>query len=172
LTSGKTEASLLKQLCFRKLATRRKLSTDHSDQTQVGLDESLPGQRSLVFEQDQFLLCGIGKASARQSRSFGQQSGLDYALQLDKLNVGQQWFVGDVVVSLDHAHTVRQMSPLATPTNSKSVDKLLCPEPEGHTHTHTRASSVEASEGEIRAFAGVVWIGLVLSVGREVSHAP
>ena len=62
MTRGKTDASLLKQLGVWKLATRRKLSTDHPDKAQVGLDEPLPGQASLIFEQSQFLLGRIGKA--------------------------------------------------------------------------------------------------------------
>jgi hypothetical protein len=127
LTNGKTEASLLKQLGIWKLATRRKLPTDHPDETQVGLDEPLPAQCSLIFEQSQFLLGRIGKARTRQSRISRQQAGLDGALELHKRDGGQLGFIGDSVVSLDHAHTVRQRSPLATPSNPKSVDNLLVP---------------------------------------------
>jgi hypothetical protein len=70
------------------LATRRKLPTDHPDETQVGLDEPLPGQRSLILEQAQFLLGRIGKARTRQSRVYRQQAGLDDALELDKFGRG------------------------------------------------------------------------------------
>jgi hypothetical protein len=93
LTSGKPDASLLKELGIWKLATRSKLPTDHPYQTQVGLDEPLPGQRSLIFEQSQFLLGRIGKARTRQSRISRQQAGLDRALELDKLG-GGQWRFG------------------------------------------------------------------------------
>jgi hypothetical protein len=89
LTSGKTEASLLEQLGIGKLATRRKLPTDHPDETQVGLDEPLSGQRSLILEQSQFLLGRIGKTRTRQSRISRQQARLDDALELDKLGGGQ-----------------------------------------------------------------------------------
>jgi hypothetical protein len=88
LTSGKTEASLLKQVGIGKLATRRELPPDHPDETQVGLDESLPRRRSLIFEQSQFLLGRVGKARTRQSRISRQQAGLDRALELDKLSGG------------------------------------------------------------------------------------
>jgi hypothetical protein len=128
LTSGKTEASLLKQLGIWKLATRRKLPTDHPDEAQVGLDEPLPGQRSLIFEQSQFLLGRIGKARPRQSRISRQQAGLCDALELDKFGRGQARFVGNIVVRLDHAHTVRQRPPLATPSSPKSVDNLVVPQ--------------------------------------------
>jgi hypothetical protein len=138
LTSGKTEASLLKQLGIWKLATRRKLPTDHPDKTQVGLDEPLPGQRSVIFEQSQLLLGRIGKARPRQSRISRQQAGLYDALELDKFGGAQLGFVGDIVVCLDHAHTVRQRPPLATPSSPKSGDNLvvprarmMCPEPSG-----------------------------------------
>ena len=80
MTRGKTDASLLKQLGVWKLATRRKLSTDHPDKAQVGLDEPLPGQASLIFEQSQFLLGRIGKARTRQSCISRQQAGLDHVL--------------------------------------------------------------------------------------------
>ena len=80
MTSGKTDASLLKQLRIWKLATRRKLPTDHPDETQIGFDEPLPGHRSLIFEQSQFLVSCIGKAIARHSRLSCQQAGLDHAL--------------------------------------------------------------------------------------------
>ncbi len=115
MTSGKTEASLLEQLGGWKLATRRKLPADHANETQVGLDESLPGQRSLIFEQSQFLFGRIGKAPTRQSRISRQQARLDDPLELDKLGGGQLGFVGNVVMGLEHAHTVRQPPPLATP---------------------------------------------------------
>jgi hypothetical protein len=64
LTSGKADASLLKQFCIGQLASRRKLSADHPDEPQVGSDESLPGQRSLIFEQSQFLIGGIRETCA------------------------------------------------------------------------------------------------------------
>jgi len=88
LTSGKTEASLLKQVGIGKLATRSKLPTDHPDKTQVGLDEPLPCQRSLIFEQSQFLLGRVGKARTRESRISCQHAGFDCALELDKLCSG------------------------------------------------------------------------------------
>lgn len=59
MTSGKTDASLLEQFRIGKLATGRKLSADHPDKPQVGSNESLPGQRSLIFEQSQLLIRGI-----------------------------------------------------------------------------------------------------------------
>jgi hypothetical protein len=52
------------------------------------LDEPLPGQRSLILEQAQFLLGRIGKARTRQSRVYRQQAGLDDALELDKFGRG------------------------------------------------------------------------------------
>lgn len=127
MTSGKADASLLKQLGIGKLATCRKLPTDHPDETEVGLDEPLPRQRSLIFQQSQFLLGRIGKARTRQSGISRQQAGLDNALYLDKLGVGRQGFVGDIAVSLDHAHTLRERSSLATPSNPKSVDNWDVP---------------------------------------------
>jgi hypothetical protein len=80
LTSGKPKASFLEQLRIGKLAARRKLSTDHPDQTQIGFDEPLSGQCSLIFEQSQLLVSRIGKAIARHSRISCQQAGLDHAL--------------------------------------------------------------------------------------------
>jgi hypothetical protein len=68
LTSGKTHASFLKEFGSWKSATHCKLSTDHPDKTQVRLDESLPGQGSLVFEQSQLHICGISETGARFSR--------------------------------------------------------------------------------------------------------
>jgi hypothetical protein len=127
LTSGKTEASLLKQLGIWKLATRRELPTDHPDETQIGLDEPLSGQRSLIFEQSQFLLGRIGEARARQPRLSRQQASFDDALELDELGGGQLGLVEGIAVGLDHAHTLRHWPPLATPSNAKSVDNLLCP---------------------------------------------
>jgi hypothetical protein len=129
LTHGKAKASFLKQLGIGKLATGRKLSTDHPDETQIGLDEPLPGQRSLIFEQSQFLLGRIGKAHTRQWCISRQQAGLDDALELDKLGRGQLVFVGNIVVGINHAHTVRQRPQLATPSSPKSVDNLSCPRP-------------------------------------------
>ena len=71
------------------------------------MDEPLPGQRSLILEQAQFLLGRIGKARTRQSRISRQQAGLDNALELDKFGRGQLAFAGDILMCLDHAHTVR-----------------------------------------------------------------
>ena len=83
----------------------------------------------MIFEQSQFLLGRIGKARARQSRISRQQAGLDDALELDKLGGGQLVYVGNIVVTLDHAHTVRQRPQLATPSSPKSVDNLSLPHP-------------------------------------------
>jgi hypothetical protein len=129
LTSGKAKASLLEQLRIGKLAARRKVSTDHPDETQIGFDEPLPGQRSLIFELSQFLLGRIGKARTRQSCISREQAGLHDALELDKLGGAQLVFVGDIVVGINHAHTVRQRPQLATPSSPKSVDNLSCPRP-------------------------------------------
>ena len=85
----------------------------------------LPGQRSLIFEQSQFLLGRIGKARSRQSRISRQQAGLDDALELHKLGRGQLGFVGNIITGLDHAHTVRQRPPSATPSQPKSVDNSV-----------------------------------------------
>jgi hypothetical protein len=68
LTSGKTDAPFLKQFGIGKLAPCRKLPADHPDETQVGLDEPLPRQRPLVFEESQLLICRIGETGARYSR--------------------------------------------------------------------------------------------------------
>ena len=54
----------LEQFRIGKLATRGKLSTDHPDKPQVGSDESLPGQRSLLFEESQLLIRRIREAGA------------------------------------------------------------------------------------------------------------
>jgi hypothetical protein len=59
-----TEAPFLEQFRIGKLATHRKLSTDHPHKPHVGSDESLPGQRSMVFEQSQLLIRRIGEARA------------------------------------------------------------------------------------------------------------
>ena len=83
------------------------------------MDEPLPGQRSLILEQAQFLLGRIGKASTRQSRVPRQQASLDDALHLDQLGGSQVGLVGHIV---DHDHTVRHRPPRATPGNPKSVD--------------------------------------------------
>jgi hypothetical protein len=64
LTSGKADAALLEQFRIGQLATRRKLSADHPDKPQVGSDESLPSQRSLIFEQYQLLIRGIRETRA------------------------------------------------------------------------------------------------------------
>ena len=58
------DASFLEQFRIGKLATRRKLSTDHPYKPHVGSDESLPCQRSLVFEQSQLLIRRIGETGA------------------------------------------------------------------------------------------------------------
>jgi hypothetical protein len=122
LTSGKTDAAFLKQFGIGKLATCRKLATDHPDKTQVGLDESLPRQRSLAFEESQLLICRISETGARYSRFLREQPCFDRALELDNLGVRQQGFRTDIVESLGHAHTLRQSLPLTTPTHGKSVD--------------------------------------------------
>jgi hypothetical protein len=89
LTSGKTDASFLEQFRIGKLATRRKLSTDHPHKPHVGSDKSLPGQRSLVFEQSQLLIRRIGEAGARHSRISCQQARLDRLLELDNFGMCQ-----------------------------------------------------------------------------------
>ena len=115
MTSGKTDASFLKQFGIGEPGTCRKLSTHHPDQTQVGVDESLHRQGPLAFEESQLLICRIGEASAGYSRLSRQQACLDRALQLDNLDMRQQGFGRDIVESLGHAHTLRQSLPLATP---------------------------------------------------------
>jgi hypothetical protein len=116
LTSGKTDASFLKQFGVGEPGTCRKLSADHPDETQVGVDESLPCRSPLAFEESQLLICRIGEAGARYSRLSRQQACLDRELQLDNLGMGQQGFGRDTVESLGHAHTLRQSLPLATPS--------------------------------------------------------
>jgi hypothetical protein len=103
LTSGKTDATFLKQFGIGKLAPCRKLATDHPDKTQVGLDEPLPRERPLVFEESQFLICRISETPARRSRISRQQACLDRALQLDYLGMRQGGFSEDSVESLGHA---------------------------------------------------------------------
>ena len=121
-----TDATFLKQFGVGKPATRGKLSTDHADETQIGLDESLPRRRPLVFEKSQLLICGISEAGARYSRLSRQQSRLDSGLQLEHLGMGQQGFGRDIIESRGHAHTLRQSLPPATPTRGKSVDNSPC----------------------------------------------
>jgi hypothetical protein len=105
---------LLEQFSIPKLATRRKLSTDHPYQSQVGSDESLPSQRSLFFEKSQLLVRRVYEAGARYSRVTGQQASLYGALQLDNLGMCQQRFVGRIVGNSGHADTLSQPVPLAT----------------------------------------------------------
>jgi hypothetical protein len=83
------DASFLKKFRIGKLATRRKLSTDHPHKPHVGSDESLPGQHSLIFEQYQLLVRRIGEAGAGHSRISCQQAGLDRVLQLDNFGMCQ-----------------------------------------------------------------------------------
>jgi hypothetical protein len=80
LTSGKADASLLKQFGIRKLAPRRVLATDHADKPEVGSDESLPSLLPLVLESSQFLLGRIGKTGTGGPCLARQQAGLDCAL--------------------------------------------------------------------------------------------
>jgi hypothetical protein len=91
------DASLLEQFSISKLATRRKLSTDHSYQPQVCSDESLPSSRSLFFEQSQLPIRRVCEAGARCSRVTCQQASLYGPLQLDNLGMSQQRFVGRIV---------------------------------------------------------------------------
>jgi hypothetical protein len=122
LTSGKTDASLLEQFRIGKLAPRRELSADHPDKPQVGSDESLPGQRTLIFEQSQLLVRGISETCACHSSIPRQQAGFDRPLQLDNVSVCQQRFMSCIVGELGHAHTLKQRVSLATPIKPKSVD--------------------------------------------------
>ena len=103
MTSGKTDASFLKQFGVGKPATCRKLSTDHADETQIGLDESLPRRHSLGFEKSQLLICRISETGARYPRLSRQQSCFDRVLQLKHLSMRQQGFGGEIVESLGHA---------------------------------------------------------------------
>jgi hypothetical protein len=115
LTSGKTDTALLEQFGIRKLAARRVLATDHPDQPEVGSDESLSGQLAVVFQDPQFLVGRIGKTKTRHSCISCQQPSLDRALQLGNLGAGQQLFSGVVVEVLNHADTLGQPPPPATP---------------------------------------------------------
>jgi hypothetical protein len=121
LTSGKPDASLLEQFRISELATRSKLSADQTDKPQVGSDESLPRQRSLLFEKSQLLVARVCEAGARYSRVACQQASLYGTLQLDNFGVCQQRFIGRIE-NFGHADTLRQPVPLATPGNPKSVD--------------------------------------------------
>jgi hypothetical protein len=103
LTSGKTDASFLKQLRVGKPATCRRLSTDHPDETQIGLDESLPRRRPLVFEESQLLICRISEPGARYSRLSCEQSCFHRALELKHLGMRQEGLGRDIVESLGHA---------------------------------------------------------------------
>jgi hypothetical protein len=103
LTSGKPNASLLEQFSISELGPRRKLSTDHPYQPQVGSDESLPSQRALLFEESQLLVRRVCEAGTRDSRITCQQASLYRALQLDTFTVCQQRFVGRIVENSGHA---------------------------------------------------------------------
>jgi hypothetical protein len=103
------------------LATRGKLSADQTDKPQVGSDESLPSQRSLLFEKPQLLVGRVCEAGARGSRITCQKASLYGALEFDNFGVCQQWFIGRIE-NFGHADTLRQPVPLATPSNPKSVD--------------------------------------------------
>jgi hypothetical protein len=122
LTSGKPNASLLEQFRISKLATRGKLSTDHPYQPQVGSDEALPSQRSVLFEKSQLLVRRVCETGTRRSRITCQQASLYRALQLDNFARCQQRFLGRILGDLGHADTLKQRVPLATPSNPKSVD--------------------------------------------------
>jgi hypothetical protein len=124
LTSGKTDASFLKQFGIRKLAPRRKLPADHPHEAQVGLDEPLPRQRPVVFQESQFLVCRIGETDTRYSRLSRQQARLDGTLQLDNLGVCQQGFGRDIVESLGHApHSA------AVATAGNTYSRQICGQP-------------------------------------------
>jgi hypothetical protein len=125
LTSGKTDASLLEQFRIGKLAPRRELSADHPNKPQVGSDESMPGQRTLIFEQSQLLVRGISETCACHSSIPRQQAGFDRPLQLDNVGVCQQRFMSCIVGELGHADTLKQRVPPATASNPKSVDNPL-----------------------------------------------
>ena len=103
MTSGKTDASFLKQFGIGKLAPCRKLATDHPDETQVGLDEPLPRRGPLAFEEYQLLICRISETGTRYSSLSRQQACLDHTLQLDNLGMRQQGFGGNIVEDLGHA---------------------------------------------------------------------
>jgi hypothetical protein len=116
------DASLLEQFSISKLGARRKLSTDHPHQPQVGPDESLPSQRTPFFEESQFLVRRVCEAGTRHSCITCQQASLYRALQLDSFAVRQQRFIGRIIGDLGHADTLKQRVSLATPSNPKSVD--------------------------------------------------
>jgi hypothetical protein len=147
LTSGKADASLLEQFRIGKLAPRRELSADHPDKPQVGSDESLPRQRTLIFEQSQLLVRGISETCACHSSIPRQQAGFDRPLQLDNVGVCQQRFMSCIVGELGHAHTLKQWVPLATPSNSKSVDNPLLGALLAHRAGNPTSSSLFAERG-------------------------
>jgi hypothetical protein len=115
LTSGKPNASLLEQFSIFRLGARRKLSTDHPYQPQVGSDESLPSQRSLLFEESQLLVCRVCETRTRYSRITCQQASLYHALQLDNFAMCQQRFVGRIVGNSGHA---RHSEAARAPSNT------------------------------------------------------
>jgi len=115
LTSGKPNASLLEQFRISKLATRGKLSTDHPYQPQVGSDEALPSQRSVLFEKSQLLVRRVCEAGTRCSRITRQQASLYRALQLENFAMCQQWFVGRILGKSGHA---RHSAAAGPPSNT------------------------------------------------------
>ena len=121
MTSGKADASFLKQFGIGELAPCRKLATDHPDETQVRLDESLPRQGPLVFEESQLLICRISETGARYSCLPCQQACFDRALQLDNLGIRQQGFGRDIVESLGHAPHSE-----AVTTASNTYSRQIC----------------------------------------------
>ena len=64
MTSGKADASFLEQLRLGELAAGRKLATDHSNEPEIGSDESLSRHVSQVLEDLQFHIGRIGKTGA------------------------------------------------------------------------------------------------------------
>jgi len=97
----------LEQLRIWQLAAGGVLATDHSDEPEVGSDESLPGMLSARFEESQFLIGRIGKPSTRYSGIPCQQARLDRALQRHNLCTCQHGLGGLIVARLSHADTVR-----------------------------------------------------------------
>jgi hypothetical protein len=127
LTSGKTDASFLEQFGFRELTPCRLLTTDHSNQTEVGSDESLPSLRSLVLKHSQFLISRVGKSGTRHPGIPRQQASFNRALQINDLGAGKQRFGWFVIEGFSHADTVEQSYPPATPGCTKSVDICFTP---------------------------------------------
>jgi hypothetical protein len=154
LTSGKPNASLLEQFGTRKLATRRKLSTDHPDKPQVGSDESLPSQCSLVFEKSQLLVRRVCEAGARYSRITCQQASLYGALQLDNFGVCKQRFIGRVVKNPGHADTLREPLPIATAmTRNLWITRLGRRPPFARRITASKQSILSADAAGMQRFA-------------------